>query len=584
MFPKEDHKHIFEDFEKNIQFKNNSYITNLPIRKTDDILPDNYILANNRLINLEKQLDRNKKRFVDYDKIIQGYIKEGIVEQIDHFDNNTILGRVHYLPHRGVVREDHDTTKLHIVFDASAKIRNELSLNDIRYSGPCLLPYLYDILLRFRVGKIGLVGDIKQAFLQVEIAEEHRDFVRFLWLKDINETPHKIISLRFTRAVFGLTSSPFFLNGTIKIHVSKCSVPHYTDVVKKLLLNLYVDDSTNSFDTIETAIEFYEESKSCLKEANFELRKWATNSFEMKKFIDSSDNNSRSKMDISESETYVENLFGSSSVYRKVLRLNWDTSPDDFIFDFENIWRTAEKLDVTKRNVLRTAAMFFDPLGLISPITLQSKLIFRELCRNKLEWDEVINDKNNIKKWTKFLRDLGQFRLINAPRHALCCEGRDVELHRFSDSSGKTYGACVFDRVICEHGGSVRLWTSKCRLAPVKELSVPRLELMACLLLSRLMVSVKLAVEKEVSVKNIFFRTDSQIVLWWIRQRRKEWKIWVQNRVEALQQNVNVENWGFVPTFLNPADICARECSVGKLKSYLLWWNGPEFLLGGKEM
>ena len=72
--------------------------------------------------------------------------------------------------------------------------------------------------------------------------------------------------------------------------------------------------------------------------------------------------------------------------------------------------------------------------------------------------------------------------------------------------------------------------------------------------------------------------------MWWIRQRRKEWKIWVQNRVEALRQNVNVENWGFVPTSLNPADICTRECSVGKLKSCLLWWNGPEFLLGGKEM
>ena len=213
MFPKEDHKHIFEDFEKNIQFKNNRYITKLPIRKTDDMLPDNYILANNRLINLEEQLDRNKKRFVDYDKMIQDYLKEGIVEQIDHFDNNTILGRVHYLPHRGVVREDYDTTKLCIVFDASAKIRNELSLNDILYSGPCLLPYLYDILLRFRTGKIGLVGDIKQAFLQVEIAEEHSDFVRFLWFKDINETPRKIISLRFTHVVFGLTSSPFLLNG-----------------------------------------------------------------------------------------------------------------------------------------------------------------------------------------------------------------------------------------------------------------------------------------------------------------------------------------------------------------------------------
>ena len=87
-------------------------------------------------------------------------------------------------------------------------------------------------------------------------------------------------------------------------------------------------------------------------------------------------------MDISDSEIYVESLYGSSSVYRKVLGLNWDTGGGDFIFDFEIICRTAEKLDVTKRNILRIVAMFVDPLGLISPITLQPKLILQELFRN----------------------------------------------------------------------------------------------------------------------------------------------------------------------------------------------------------
>ena len=111
------------------------------------------------------------------------------------------------------------------------------------------------------------------------------------------------------------------------------------------------------------------------------------------------------------------------------------------------------------------------------------------------------------------MHDLGLFRLINAPRHVLCCEVRDVELHGFSNSSEKAYRACVFVRVSCEHGGSIRLWTSKCRLAPVKELSILLFELMACLLLSRLMVSVKLAAEKEISVKNSFCWTDSQIAL-----------------------------------------------------------------------
>ena len=124
-----------------------------------------------------------------------------------------------------------------------------------------------------------------------------------------------------------------------------------------------------------------------------------------------------------------------------------------------------------------------------------------------MKWDEVINDRNNIKVWTKFLHDLGQFRLVNAPKHVLYCEGRDVKFHGFSDISGKAYGACVFVRVICEHGGSLSLWTSECRLVPVKELLILGLKLMACLLLSKLMVPVKLAVEEEVSVK-IYFLLD----------------------------------------------------------------------------
>ena len=149
---------------------------------------------------------------------------------------------MHCLPRKDVVREDHDTTKLRIVFDALAKMRNEPSLNDKLNSGPCLLHYLFDILLRFWTGKIGLVGDIKEAFLQIKVAEEYRDFVRFLWFqdnKDINGTSRKITSLRCTRVIFGRTSSPFLLNGTIKIQVKKyLPAPHYTEIVKKLILNL----------------------------------------------------------------------------------------------------------------------------------------------------------------------------------------------------------------------------------------------------------------------------------------------------------------------------------------------------------
>ena len=202
----------------------------------------------------------------------------------------------------------------------------------------------------------------------------------------------------------------------------------------------------------------------------------------------------------------------------------------------------------------------------------------------KIDWDELINDTNLNNKWSKFLLDLGIMRLLNAPRHVLCCEERGLEIYGFCDSSGKGYGACAFVRAVCEHGITVKFWTSKCRLAPVKEISIPRLELLACFLLSKLIASVKTAVESEVEIVRVFCWTDSQIVLWWIRQVHKEWKVWVQSRVEEIRENVDSKNWSHVPTALNPADICTRECSIKRLKECALWWNGPKFLLVGEEM
>ena len=179
-------------------------------------------------------------------------------------------------PHSAVIRENNETTKLRIVFDVSSKAKREHCINDILYSGPCLLPYLYDILLRFRAGKFGLIADIKQAFLQIDITEDHRDLLRFLCFKNINDVPLTPTTLRFTRVVFGFTSRPFLLNATIKHHFEKYMLnPNFTKIIKKLTMNLCVDDSINSLDNLQIALEFYKKSKACLKDANFELRQCA---------------------------------------------------------------------------------------------------------------------------------------------------------------------------------------------------------------------------------------------------------------------------------------------------------------------
>ena len=162
-------------------------------------------------MELQKQLNLNPDLRESYDTIIKTYLDENIVEEVK--DDET-FENVHYLPHRTVIRNERDTTKIRAVFNASAKSPKQPSLNDILYSGPCLLPLVQDILLRFRIGETAVVADIQQAFLQISIAETHRNLLRFLWFEDINNSD-VVKTLRFDRVMFGLTCSPFLLNATI---------------------------------------------------------------------------------------------------------------------------------------------------------------------------------------------------------------------------------------------------------------------------------------------------------------------------------------------------------------------------------
>ena len=163
-----------------------------------------------------------------------------------------------------MIKNERDRTKTRIVFDASSKLGNNPSLNNCLHSGPWLLPLIFDILLRFRIGDVGLVVDIKQAFINIEIDEGDRDFLRFLGVENISEKD-KIVVCRFLRVVFWVTSSPFLLGATIKSHETKYIVQIAVVALKKLLRDMYVDNVATCFRTVEEGLEFYFESKKCLK-------------------------------------------------------------------------------------------------------------------------------------------------------------------------------------------------------------------------------------------------------------------------------------------------------------------------------
>lgn len=133
-------------------------------------------------------------------------------------------------------------------------------------------------------------------------------------------------------------------------------------------------------------------------------------------------------------------------------------------------------------------------------------------------------------------------------------------------------------RILTSNGVYVKLWTAMCRVTPMRERKIPRLELLACLLLSKLLRSLVSAVEGRFVIDRLTCWTDSQIALWWIKKVRKEWKVWVENRVTKIRELVAPRHWKYVRTNSNPADIATRKSWPTSLAKNSLWWNGPSFL------
>ena len=189
---------------------NNRYEVKLPFKENQAMIEDNYNLSVKRLDNLKRRLDKKPKLLQEYNEIIQSQIKADIVDKVESPGE---VGAVTYLPHRAVVRDDKKSTKVRVVFDASAKNKGA-SLKECLYKGPCLNPLLYDVLLRFGVFNITITGDIEKAYLQISVHTEDRDYLRFLWFDDIYKDNPEILKYRFTRVIFGATCSQFLLNGT----------------------------------------------------------------------------------------------------------------------------------------------------------------------------------------------------------------------------------------------------------------------------------------------------------------------------------------------------------------------------------
>ena len=316
----------------------------------------------------------------------------------------------------------------------------------------------------------------------------------------------------------------------------------------------------------------------------FTLRKWLTNDANVRKRIQDRDGGKEIAGKITrldDVETYAKSNLGvrEEGHYEKVLGLNWDCDKDNIRFDLSKLAIRAEGTPLTKRKLLSVLAGLFDPLGIISPIVVPMKVLFQELCVKNVDWDEELINQN-AKRYMEWVNDLNEERSITLDRCVYDDTGEEVlscELHGFGDASEKAYCAVVYFVYRTPTRVHVRLLTAKTRIAPLKSLTIPCLELMSAVILARLMNSVKNALKTQVECVETRYWLDSKTALCWI-QNRGEWKQFVRHRVNEILKLTNKEDWGHCPGTENPTDLGSRGVLASKLKRDSLWWLGPKWL------
>ena len=549
-----DQQTVYQEFKEQLR-RNDAgwYEAKLPWKGNHPPLPTNETGSKRRLDHLIRKLEQTDQ-YERYDEIIREQLQLGIIEAAPE----KATGKEFYIPHKGVTRNDVESTKLRIVYDASAKESNSHpSLNDCLHPGPPLQNHLWDVLVKSRTYPILVTADLKKAFLQIRIMEEERDSLRFHW-KHPNTSEIEVY--RFTRALFGLTCSPFLLGGVINQHLDNWE-ERYPEIVKELREAIYVDDLMSGGTTVEETEQKKAAVVEVFEDATFSIHKWHSNAPELEP--------TNEVQTEPEEITYAKSkLGGVDQPEGKLLGLPWNRQQDTLSVTLTKPFGTT-----TKRGILSKLAKIYDPLGLVSPTTLVGKLIYRDVCDAKLPWDASL-PQPLTKRWKEWNDSLETFTVPRslAPHRQSVSE---VTLHGFGDASSR--GVCAVVYAVVNQGEEItqELVCAKSRLAK-RNLTIPRLELISGHMAANLVANAQAAFSNQRVTLHCWL--DSTVALYWINDQG-EYHQFVANRVNKIQQH-NQITWHHVPTTDNPADIGSRG---GNVVNNELWRKGPTWLSNPSE-
>ena len=455
-------------------------------------------------------------------------------------------------PFFAVLRPDKPTSPVRIVMNGKAVFGpNKISLNDCIARGPKLLNNLVEVLMKFRQQPIGVTCDIKEMFLNVYMPPEDWDWHRFFYTLP-GEDNSRIYRAKVHQ--FGSRGSPDSTCFAMKLHA-------LINIIKLVMASLaildhcIVDDGLIPVKDREYGLKLVQELIDFAAGLGMKVHKWASND----PSILPPGTPQRDLVELNSMDLEAQYPEG------KALGIVWHTKTDEMAFA---PLKPTLAVNWTKRMALSCLMSFYSPDGLGLPLEMSGRFLFRQTWELGLDWDEQLNP-TFTRKWKAWEHQMGHVGHIRYPRSV---GTKFMQAHIFCDASGEGYGAVAYIKTDL----GVFVCYAKGKIVKSISLTIPTLEIEACVCGKKLINTLKRVYK--LNNEDIHFWSDSHNALSWIMNPSRDLPKPIARRATMLREETTIENWHYVPTDLNPADVLSRGCKAINLVNHKLWWNGPDFL------
>lgn len=524
------------------------YMVSLPFKQEPSALGDSYQIALKRFLLLERKFVRDP----NFKSLYTDFMSDYLAHNHMTLASSPAVAR-YFIPHHGIFKSHGDSKKIRVVFDASAKTTSGLSLNDVLHSGPKLQTLLSDVLSLFRQYRYVFTCDIQQMFRQILVCPQHQVYQAILW-RDSPDKPIQVYML--TTVTYGVTTSPYLALRTLAQLVQDEGRNH-PKAAQILRHNIFVDDIVAGASAFDETIDLLRDVIALLKRGGFTLKKWSSNNPKILSTINDCDK-----------EPLVTTPFGNMI---GLLGMKWSPEKDVFIYNI-SLKPHVRHAVLTKRIVLSELAQLYDPCGWLAPVLFVAKSFLQRLWLHPFDWDTPLPPEHS-NMWAMFRESLADLQSVTVPR-LIARDSDNIILHGFCDASTKGYGAVLY---VTDPTGSTLL-TSKTRVASIKFMSIPRMELCGALLLAQLASHFVNLLSNYLHPSRTHLWCDSKVVLDWIKIPPYQLKLFVANRVTQILEITDPLMWKYVPSQDNPADLASRGATPSTLIHSTLWWSGPPWL------